>query len=166
MGRASRWLRNLLRGKKDAGNGVEKKGGQSPYQKVEKRRWSFARLGRECSDGSPPMDQVTAVMEKPPIRISYYEETTDVEKKKHAIAVAAATAAAADAAVVAAHAAVAVVKLTRQHGRGTVYGSSRSSSSSGISGGERWAAVKIQTSFRGFLVTNHKIPLLRLNNTL
>ncbi|KAL0410595.1 UNVERIFIED_CONTAM: hypothetical protein Slati_3649200 [Sesamum latifolium] len=63
------------------------------------------------------------------------------ERNKHAIAVAAATAAAADAAVAAAQAAVAVVRLTSQ-GRGTaVFGGSR----------EKWAAVKIQTVFRGYL---------------
>ncbi|KAF9594200.1 hypothetical protein IFM89_028857 [Coptis chinensis] len=39
-----------------------------------------------------------------------------------------------------AQAAVAVVRLT-SHGRGTMFGG----------GGERWAAVKIQTVFRGFL---------------
>ncbi|KAL3598375.1 hypothetical protein D5086_006293 [Populus alba] len=55
--------------------------------------------------------------------------------------VAAATAAAADAAVAAAQAAVAVVRLT-SHGRGTMFGG----------GKEKWAAVKIQTVFRGYLL--------------
>lgn len=71
---------------------------------------------------------------------SYYNETEE-EQNKHAIAVAAATAAAADAAVAAANAAVAVVRLT-SHGRGTMFGGGR----------ERWAAVKVQTVFRGYLV--------------
>ncbi|BBH08346.1 IQ-domain 26 protein [Prunus dulcis] len=70
---------------------------------------------------------------------SYYNETEE-EQNKHAIAVAAATAAAADAAVAAANAAVAVVRLT-SHGRGTMFGGGR----------ERWAAVKVQTVFRGYL---------------
>ncbi|CAN6587453.1 unnamed protein product [Malus baccata var. baccata] len=70
---------------------------------------------------------------------SYYTET-EKEQNKQAIAVAAATAAAADAAVAAANAAVAVVRLT-SHGRGTMFGGAR----------ERWAAVKVQTCFRGYL---------------
>lgn len=71
---------------------------------------------------------------------SIYTET-EKQQNKHAIAVAAATAAAADAAVAAAQAAVAVVRLT-SHGRGTMFGGG---------GHERWAAVKIQTVFRGYL---------------
>ncbi|KAJ4897924.1 IQ-domain 26 [Raphanus sativus] len=70
-----------------------------------------------------------------------YLAETDTEQNKHAIAVAAATAAAADAAVAAAQAAVAVVRLT-SNGRGGGY--SRTTM-------ERWAAVKIQTIFKGYL---------------
>ncbi|CAL0312515.1 unnamed protein product [Lupinus luteus] len=70
---------------------------------------------------------------------SLYSET-EKEQNKHAIAVAAATAAAADAAVAAAQAAVAVVRLT-SHGRDTLFGG----------GHEKFAAVKIQTVFRGYL---------------
>ncbi|XP_050215612.1 protein IQ-domain 26-like [Mercurialis annua] len=70
---------------------------------------------------------------------SIYNDSEN-EQSKHAIAVAAATAAAADAAVAAAQAAVAVVRLT-SNGRGTMFGG----------GQERWAAVRIQTVFRGFL---------------
>lgn len=73
---------------------------------------------------------------------SFYTES-EKEQNKHAIAVAAATAAAADAAVAAAQAAVAVVRLT-SYGRGTMFGGA---------GHERWAAVKIQTVFRGYLVS-------------
>ncbi|EYU27263.1 hypothetical protein ABFS82_10G101700 [Erythranthe guttata] len=76
------------------------------------------------------------------LRSFYGDSDSDRDQNKHAIAVAAATAAAADAAVAAAQAAVAVVRLTSQ-GRGTavVFGGSR----------EKWAAVKIQTLFRGYL---------------
>lgn len=62
---------------------------------------------------------------------SFYEEES--ERSKHAIAVAAATAAAAEAAVAAAQAAVRVVRLTSR-------------------GREKWAAVRIQSAFRGYLV--------------
>ena len=55
---------------------------------------------------------------------------------------AAATAAAADAAVAAAQAAVAVVRLTSK-GRGGLFPGGR----------EKWAAVKIQTIFRSYLVS-------------
>lgn len=77
-----------------------------------------------------------------------YLAETDKEQNKHAIAVAAATAAAADAAVAAAQAAVAVVRLT-SNGRGGGY-----SGGNGVFGTtmERWAAVKIQTVFKGYLV--------------
>jgi len=74
---------------------------------------------------------------------SFYSET-EKEQNKHAIAVAAATAAAADAAVAAAQAAVAVVRLTSHgNGRDTMFGGGR----------ERLAVVKIQTVFRGYLVS-------------
>ncbi|CAN7106792.1 unnamed protein product [Brassica rapa subsp. narinosa] len=76
-----------------------------------------------------------------------YLAETDKEQNKHAIAVAAATAAAADAAVAAAQAAVAVVRLTSnaktggRSGGNVVYGTTM----------ERWAAVKIQSVFKGYL---------------
>jgi len=74
---------------------------------------------------------------------SFYSDT-EKEQNKHAIAVAAATAAAADAAVAAAQAAVAVVRLTSHgNGRDTMFGG----------GQERLAVVKIQTVFRGYLVS-------------
>lgn len=75
---------------------------------------------------------------------SFYSET-EKEQNKHAIAVAAATAAAADAAVAAAQAAVAVVRLTS-------HGNSRDTTFGGA-GQERLAVVKIQTVFRGYLVS-------------
>ncbi|EFJ09364.1 hypothetical protein SELMODRAFT_428081 [Selaginella moellendorffii] len=65
---------------------------------------------------------------------------TEDEQSKHAMAVAVATAAAAEAAVAAAQAAAAVVRLTG--GRPSVHGGKPK---------EEWAAVKIQTAFRGYL---------------
>jgi hypothetical protein len=77
------------------------------------------------------------------------DDDTGRRQSKHAIAVAAATAAAADAAVAAAQAAVEVVRLTSQ---GPAFGGG------GVvldldPRGRAGAAVKIQTAFRGFLVS-------------
>ncbi|KAK6273510.1 PREDICTED: protein IQ-DOMAIN 14 [Theobroma cacao] len=135
MGRATRWLKGLfgLKNSKDYSNSSDR------------------RDQKKCSSGHSGRDASAALCHNPttiPPNISpaeaawlrsYYNET-EKEQNKHAIAVAAATAAAADAAVAAAQAAVAVVRLT-SHGRGTMFGGGR----------ERWAAVKIQTVFRGYL---------------
>lgn len=84
---------------------------------------------------------------------SEYEE----DPNKHAIAVAAATAAVAEAAVAAAHAAAEVVRLTS---------SGRCANSPAVTydnGSQAWledlAAVKIQSAFRGYLVSSLSIPL-------
>lgn len=136
MGRASRWLRSLWGGgKKDK----EQRPSSDSIDRREKKRWSFGKSGRD-SGGSGTVGYIPEVpaSDQEWMR-SYYSESE--EQSKHAIAVAAATAAAADAAVAAAQAAVAVVRLTSQ-GRGSILsGNSR----------ERWAAVKIQTVFRGYL---------------
>ena len=108
------------------------------------KRCSIGHSGRDSNGGlchnpttiPPNISQAEAVWLR-----SYYNDT-EKEQNKHAIAVAAATAAAADAAVAAAQSAVAVVRLT-SHGRGTMFGG----------GHEKWAAVKIQTVFRGYLVS-------------
>ncbi|KAF6141726.1 hypothetical protein GIB67_027904 [Kingdonia uniflora] len=132
MGRATRWFRNLLglKKEKDCSNVGEKA--------KDKKRWSFGKSMTVRDDSvSGGMSQIPA-SEAAWMR-SYYSES-EKEQNKHAIAVAAATAAAADAAVAAAQAAVAVVRLT-SHGRGTMFNGGR----------ERWAAVRIQTVFRGYL---------------
>lgn len=110
-------------------------------EKKEKRRWSFVKSGKDS--GGLTQIQVTdgAWMR------SYIDET-EKERNKHAIAVAAATAAVADAAVAAAQAAVAVVRLTN-HGRGGLFHGGR----------ERWAAIKIQAVFKGFLVSEISISV-------
>ncbi|KAF8400929.1 hypothetical protein HHK36_014232 [Tetracentron sinense] len=135
MGRATRWLRNFLGMKKEKEQREKSKAGD----RKEKKSWSFGKSGRD----SGGVGQIPAII---PAKIPVAEAAwlrsycTEKEQNKHAIAVAAATAAAADAAVAAAQAAVAVVRLT-SHGRGTMFGGAR----------ERWAAVKIQTVFRGYL---------------
>lgn len=135
MGRASRWLRGLFGTRKEKEPNGEKS--TSPIGRKEKKRWSFGKSGRD-SGGAAQVPLNIPTTENDWLR-SYISET-EKEQNKHAIAVAAATAAAADAAVAAAQAAVAVVRLT-SHGRGTLFGGGR----------ERWAVVKIQTVFRGYL---------------
>ena len=138
MGRATRWLKGLLGMKKDK----EQVENSTAGDRKEKTRWSFAKPGREISGvGQTPANFPANIPADSAWLRSYISETEN-EQKKHAIAVAAATAAAADAAVAAAQAAVAVVRLT-SHGRGTLFGGGR----------ERWAAIKIQAVFRGYLVS-------------
>ncbi|GAB4839014.1 hypothetical protein Ancab_028543 [Ancistrocladus abbreviatus] len=139
MGRAARWLKAIF-GLKS--NREQKEADLNSSDRRDKKRSSF---GHSRRDSSSPLCHNPATI-PPNITAaeaawlkSYYAES-EKEQNKHAIAVAAATAAAADAAVVAAQAAVAVVRLTSR-GRGTMFAGGR----------ERWAAVKIQTTFRGYL---------------
>lgn len=84
----------------------------------------------------------------------FYAEESEKQRSSRAMAVAAATAAATDAAVAAAQAALAVVRLASHRGS-TVFFSGA---------GEQWAAVTIQTAFRGYLVTPSLpwlLPILR-----
>ncbi|KAH7572221.1 hypothetical protein JRO89_XS04G0222500 [Xanthoceras sorbifolium] len=134
MGRATRWLKGLfgIKSNKPSSNSGDR---------IDNRHSCFGLSGRDPNSLCHNPDTIPpniSPAEAAWLR-SYYSET-DKEQNKHAIAVAAATAAAADAAVAAAQAAVAVVRLT-SHGRGTMFGG----------GQERWAAVKIQTVFRGYL---------------
>ncbi|CAK9310665.1 unnamed protein product [Citrullus colocynthis] len=137
MGKATRWLKGLLGIKKEkdpSGNSNSNTNSTTlAADRKDKKRWSFAKSARDSGQTPPPPPDTTW------FRSSYISDS-EKEQNKHAIAVAAATAAAADAAVAAAQAAVAVVRLTSQ-GRGSLY----------ITGRDRWAAVKIQTVFRGYL---------------
>ncbi|KAL8113781.1 protein IQ-domain 26-like [Apium graveolens] len=133
MGRATRWLRGLLGMKKEKAN-VDI---SNSSDKKEKKRQSFAMILKE----SGFVDQTSV---KNPASNSNcsrsYTSESEKEQTKHAIAVAAATAAAADAAVAAAQAAMNVVRLTSQGG-GAISACGR----------EKWAVIKIQAVFRGFL---------------
>lgn len=140
MGRATRWLRSLLGGKKEI---KEPKDYTScgAQGRREKKRWSFGKSASDLGQllvGQNPSAAVSVDTDTAWLRSIYAESAKD--QNKHAIAVAAATTVAADAAVAAAQAAVAVVRLTSQ-GRATMTGVH-----------ERRAAVKIQTAFRGYLV--------------
>lgn len=109
----------------------------SPNKKKNKL-WSFPKSGH--NDQSRPYTTPSQPNAFGPS--SSYNEPLDANK--HAIAVAAATAAVAEAALAAAHAAAEVVRLTSG---GTTHANAN----------RRWleeaAAVKIQSAFRGYLVS-------------
>ncbi|KAJ7969528.1 Protein IQ-DOMAIN like [Quillaja saponaria] len=137
MRRATKWLKSLFGIKKDR----EQKENSNSGDRRDKK-WSTSAISGRDSKGSchNPGTVPTNLSPAEAAWLQSIYTETEKEQNKHAIAVAAATAAAADAAVAAAQAAVAVVRLT-SHGRGTMFGGGR----------ERWAAVQIQTVFRGYL---------------
>lgn len=142
MGKATRWFKGLLGMKKEKEN-IDNISNSS--EKKDKKRWSFGKSVKDSNVGQNPVNF-------PAVDTNWlrsYMSENEKEQSKHAIAVAAATAAAADAAVAAAQAAVAVVRLTSQ-GRGGMFTGG---------GREKWAAAKIQTVFRGYLVSRHKFFL-------
>lgn len=142
MGRATRWLRGLLGGKK---SGV----GELPAEHKEKRRWGFGKSFREKErppqqqkQGEPPSPAVSEERKGShrEMRLPYERVVMDEEhQNKRAIAVAAV----AEAAVAAAQAAAVVVRLT-----------SSGHPAAGIAAGKQEAAaIKIQSAFRGYLVS-------------
>jgi len=141
MGKAGRWLRSFLSGKKD----------RPPQQAVDPpaapkdKRWSFrrpptpqeGRAAEAAGRGGPPdQDQHQGPLGFPAPGVEF-------DQKSHAVAVAVATAAAADAAVAAAHAAAAVARLSSR-------GAPRMALPPCLV--EDAAAVRIQATFRGYLV--------------
>lgn len=119
----------------------------------EKKRWGFVKSFRE-KEKNPQQKQCPPPPPPPSEQRkgAYREErlgslSEGDEQGKRAIAVAAATAVAAEAAVAAAQAAAAVVRLTSS-------GRSVGLSSSGGLKREVWAAIKIQATFRGYLVSS------------
>lgn len=103
-------------------------------QKERRRRWLVLRLKSKCSPALPVPSTMNARSLK----------EAEEEQSKHAMAVAVATAAAAEAAVAAAQAAAQVVRLTGNppyHQR------------------LETAAIKIQATFRGHLVSSHTASL-------
>lgn len=156
MGKATRWLRSFLGLKKEGkqshqylpshtydNNNKESRLDVPVKTKLkEKRRWSFGKSSRGHSSTkiAGPRHSTEPIAEAK-ASCNDHSYGAENEQNKHAIAVAAATAAAADAAVAAAHAAAAVVRLT-------------SSGFSFVSEGrskEEYAAIRIQTAFRGYL---------------
>ncbi|KAL0924694.1 hypothetical protein M5K25_005544 [Dendrobium thyrsiflorum] len=142
MGKASKWLRGLLIGKKEkekekvkAGNltiGLTAENRSVPATK-EKRRWSFRRSVGTAKDLNSTEPRISV-----PCRELLFD--SEIDQKRQAMVVAVATAAAADAAVAAAQAAAAVVRLTAvANGRKTRFAF------------EEAAAVRIQSVFRSYL---------------
>ncbi|GMI86082.1 IQ-domain 26 [Hibiscus trionum] len=133
MGKTTRWLKSVLGMKREKERGKE----QNPPVLHDRKRWSFSRSGKDVDSNS----QIPFNAGKDfPSTDSAWLTSLEKTQNKHALAVAAATAAAADAAMVAAQAAAAVVRLT-SNARAAFFGG----------GKDMWAAVKIQTVFRGYL---------------
>lgn len=131
MGKTTRWFKGLLGMKKEK----ESPENSSSGDRKDKKRWSFGK-STKIPLNIPANTQATTEA----VWLRSYISESEKEQNKHAIAVAAATAAAADAAVAAAQAAVAVVRLTSQN-RAALF----------CCGNEKWAAIRIQSVFRGYL---------------
>ncbi|XP_044396649.1 protein IQ-DOMAIN 3 isoform X1 [Triticum aestivum] len=109
-----------------------------PDKKVKSKRWLVGKLKTQHSFALPAPEPEPATGQ---IQIRQAEE----EQSKHAVAVALASAAAAEAAVAAAHAAAEVVRLTGQPSPAPAREDPASS------GHELFAAVAIQSAYRGYL---------------
>lgn len=157
MGKASKWFRALFAHKKSSTDSSSPSSAKPPK---EKRRWSFVKSYREKDQttlhnhnhhhpdaGDQPHTTRGAASHNQLPDVS--GEDFSGNQDKHAIAVAAATAAVAEAAVAAAQAAAAVVRLTR----GGAKNPAAYVRGSGAGIREEWAAVKIQSAFRGCLVS-------------
>lgn len=140
MGRAARWLWNLVGGSKVKKKEQDYCSSYGGEELAEKKRWSFwkSRESGATDVSLPPLGGNAPTA--PAIEAAWFKSFHSVserEQSNHSIAVAEATAVAAEAAVVAVQAAAVAVRISvRQRGSGV----------------ERWAAVKIQSAFRGYLV--------------
>ncbi|PON58353.1 IQ motif, EF-hand binding site [Parasponia andersonii] len=143
MGKASKWFRGLFGLKKTSSPSSTSR----PSSK-DKRRWSFIKSYREKDhpNDTPKFVVYDQAHDRTANDTNRSAAAASVDHDRHAIAVAAATAAVAEAAVAAAQAAAAVVRLTRDGGGG---GAVKMNTVANVS--EEWAAVKIQSAFRGCL---------------
>ncbi|KAL3499103.1 hypothetical protein ACH5RR_041835 [Cinchona calisaya] len=115
-------------------------------KKREKRRWLF----RKPSNNEAKVTAHCAPAPPPPKNTPTPPQVLLPTDQRHAIAVAAATAAAAEAAVATAQAAVEIIRLTR---------SSNPTASSSVMKHDNYAAVVIQTAFRGYLARRALVAL-------
>ncbi|XWS61821.1 hypothetical protein CRYUN_Cryun07bG0158200 [Craigia yunnanensis] len=164
MGKASKWFRSIL-GLKKTDSHHQPSSSKPP--KKDKRRWSFVKSYREKDSSATTTTKHAATNgisnsnAKSSSLYSRQQQQKDsayvvdangerevVDPNKEAIAVAAATAAVAEAAVAAAQAAAAVVRLTSSSGRCAREPAAHFSS---CGAREELAAVKIQSTFRGYL---------------
>ncbi|RLN41919.1 protein IQ-DOMAIN 14-like [Panicum miliaceum] len=156
MGKAGRWIKSILAGRKDGGGKKslpqQQDGDATPLPVAssprEKKRWSFRRpateqqqqQGRKPAAAPSPLSS----MDPPGVSVSG-REPDGLGQGEHAVAVAVAAAAAADAAVMAAaEAAAAVARLAAAEAEeeGDVLA---------ICAVEEASAARIQATFRGYL---------------
>lgn len=112
------------------------------WQKREKKRWLFRKSTNNNASavGTPENNEVNVTTT---IVSANSPKTPELcPEQKHAFAVAAATAAAAEAAVATAQAAVEIIRLTRFSNPSSVK--------------QHYAAIVIQTAFRGYIVSNNQ----------
>ncbi|KAG8486763.1 hypothetical protein CXB51_020124 [Gossypium anomalum] len=146
MDKASKWFHSIL--------GLKRRDSHK-QPSSSKRRWSFIKSYRKKDSSAvstatsslrglqQPLEDSVSVVDAN----SGYDAVDD--NNDHAVAVATATAAVAEAAVAAAQAAAVVVRLTGSSGRCARDSMAHVSNSYGV--GEELAAVKIQSTFRGYL---------------
>ncbi|XP_065858177.1 protein IQ-DOMAIN 22 isoform X2 [Euphorbia lathyris] len=144
MGKASKWFRAVLGLKKTDPSPLRQD--ETAARTKEKRRWSFVKSYREKDQTLNLHNHRVAHNAQSSSVSSQFEE----DPNRHAIAVAAAKADVAEKAVVAANAAAEAVRLMSS---GRCAGNPVTAYGSGSRGGwrEDFAAVKIQSAFRGYL---------------
>ncbi|CAL4916737.1 unnamed protein product [Urochloa decumbens] len=165
MGKAGRWLKSIIAGRKDAGGGGRKAlppqqqhGDATPLPAAggsprDKKRWSFRRPAPAQQQGPKaalaPSPLSSSSVDAPAAGlagVSVSGRERELEQSEHAVAVAVAAAAAADAAVMAAaEAAAAVARLNAAEDPEERDVSVMSCAV------EEAAAARIQATFRGYL---------------
>ena len=160
MGKASKWFRSIF-GLKKTDSHHQPSSSKPPHK--DKRRWSFVKSYREKDSSATPTTKHTATNSssnsnaKSSSMYGHQQQQKDsasvvdanserevMDPNKHAIAVATATAAVAEGAVE-------VVRLTSSSGRCAREPAAHVRSSCGAR--EEFAAIKIQSAFRGYLVS-------------